>query len=184
MAYDDALFQLGMDLTRSSTAQKEDLFETAPASTGQINSNSSGRSIILDLIGVKELASATAVEKALRAALSLLETGSYHVTSGRRPHRGCTWISAKAQAGIVSIEAWLSTGYVAVDLTGTTLPPEKAMIAFANAFGAREAILRPTWQASLSTRYAKRHAPISPEPVPFARRTGKTTGTEKTAKAA
>ena len=26
MAYDDALFQLGMDLTRSSTAQEEDLF--------------------------------------------------------------------------------------------------------------------------------------------------------------
>ena len=29
MAYDDTLFQLGMDLTRSSTAQKEDHGETA-----------------------------------------------------------------------------------------------------------------------------------------------------------
>ena len=29
MAYDDALFQLGMDLTRSSTAQKEDHGEAA-----------------------------------------------------------------------------------------------------------------------------------------------------------
>ena len=29
MAYDDALFQLGMDLTRSSTAQKEDHGENA-----------------------------------------------------------------------------------------------------------------------------------------------------------
>ena len=30
MAYDDTLFQLGMDLTRSSTAQKEELNEIAP----------------------------------------------------------------------------------------------------------------------------------------------------------
>ena len=29
MAYDDTLFQLGMDLTRSSTAQKEDHGENA-----------------------------------------------------------------------------------------------------------------------------------------------------------
>ena len=29
MAYTDALFQLGMDLTRSSTAQKEDHGQTA-----------------------------------------------------------------------------------------------------------------------------------------------------------
>ncbi|MGI9478940.1 MAG: adenosylmethionine decarboxylase, partial [Hyphomicrobiaceae bacterium] len=29
MAYEDTLFQLGMDLTRSSTAQKEDLDGTA-----------------------------------------------------------------------------------------------------------------------------------------------------------
>ena len=31
MAFDDALFQLGMDLTRSSTAQKEDHYVTVHA---------------------------------------------------------------------------------------------------------------------------------------------------------
>ncbi len=184
MAYDDALFQLGMDLTRSSTAQKEDLFETAPASTGQSNSTSSGQDIILDLIGAKELASANAVEKALRAALNFLKTDSYQMTFGSRPHRGCNWVSAKVQGGIVSIETWPGTGYVSVDLAGTALRHELAMMALANAFGAREAILRPTRQASLSARYAKRHAPRTREPVPFARRAGESARTESTAKAA
>ena len=35
MAYDDTLFQLGMDLTRSSTAQKEDFGKAPGAQNGE-----------------------------------------------------------------------------------------------------------------------------------------------------
>lgn len=42
MAYNDALFQLGMDLTRSSTAQKEDHGKVAQVVVAQ-NTNSSER---------------------------------------------------------------------------------------------------------------------------------------------
>jgi len=39
MAYNDALFQLGMDLTRSSTAQKEDHGKVAHAVVAQCNTS-------------------------------------------------------------------------------------------------------------------------------------------------
>ena len=184
MAYDDTLFQLGMDLTRSSTAQKEDLFETAPTSTGRTNSSSSGRSIILDMIGVTERTSAAAVEKTLRNALGFLNTESYEISSGHESHRGSQWVSAEASDGVVRLESWPGSGFMSVNVSGTNLTSETTMIALAKAFGAREAILRPTKQASLATRYAKRHATNSCKPIPLAKRARGTANTGRVTKAA
>jgi S-adenosylmethionine decarboxylase len=63
MAYTDALFQLGMDLTRSSTAQKEDHGHSALAQTEDRKDyfierdgvKCAGTHLIIDLFGARRL---------------------------------------------------------------------------------------------------------------------------------
>jgi S-adenosylmethionine decarboxylase len=165
MAYDDALFQLGMDLTRSSTAQKEDLIETAPAPYERRDRDTSARCIHLDLIGAKRLASARAVEGAMRDALRFLKAGPVSLGSLRTEPAGCIRALAEFGQSRISVEAWPHSGYVAVDFTGAPLRPEAAMTALADAFGAREVIVRRTRPASGLSRFTKTAtaAPAAPE---------------------
>ena len=63
MAYTDSLFQLGMDLTRSSTAQKEDHGQTALAAHDDRKDyfierdgvRYAGTHLLIDLFGAKRL---------------------------------------------------------------------------------------------------------------------------------
>ncbi len=81
MAFNDTLFQLGMDLTRSSTAQKEDHScaefnaqvadpETSPIVEQSVST--AGTTIFIDLHGAKRLDDVKSAERATRRAVETL----------------------------------------------------------------------------------------------------------------
>ncbi len=81
MAFNDTLFQLGMDLTRSSTAQKEDHSraefnaevpdtETSPVVEQSVNT--AGTTIFIDLHGAKRLDDVKSAERATKRAVESL----------------------------------------------------------------------------------------------------------------
>jgi S-adenosylmethionine decarboxylase len=180
MAFNDTLFQLGMDLTRSSTAQKEDLHETAPVAqecSGTANQNGdarlAGQSLHIDLVGARRLDSARSAEKALRLAFELAkgEIGSADIR--RSPKSGCLSGTAAHADGRLTIEAWPATGYVAVDVVSArAIRPELLLTGLMDAFAAREVMIRRQRSESDGARY-KRPAvmPASVTAVSPARRT-------------
>src|SRR3990170_156568 len=77
MAFNDTLFQLGMDLTRSSTAQKEDhVYDVAcverPESEPHNEPRYTGRHLFIDLHGAGRLTDAKSAERAMKSALESL----------------------------------------------------------------------------------------------------------------
>ena len=80
MAFNDTLFQLGMDLTRSSTAQKEDhsraefSAEVQDPVTSPVEQSTStaGTTIFIDLHGAKRLDDIKSAERATRRAVETL----------------------------------------------------------------------------------------------------------------
>jgi S-adenosylmethionine decarboxylase len=133
MAYQDALFQLGMDLTRSSTAQKEDHGETAhvahslgPVSGPHEGSKSTpmkresarwaGRHLIIDLFGAGKLDDIEHIERTLKrcvevAGATLLRVHLHHLAPGT----GVTGVAVLAESHI-SIHTWPEQGYAALDV--------------------------------------------------------------------
>lgn len=137
MAYQDALFQLGMDLTRSSTAQKEDHGETAcvardvaPESdfrlrkqtedTGRFQdrvvSGFSGSHLVIDLFGALRLDDADHIEKTLKqcAALAGAQLLHVHLNPGA-PDEGVSGFAAVA-GGHLAIHTHPVTGTAALDV--------------------------------------------------------------------
>lgn len=150
MAFNDTLFQLGMDLTRSSTAQKEDRArveffaqetdrDTYPA---EHNVKTAGTTIFIDLHGASRLGDVKSAERALKRAVEGmgLKLKSLHfdnVASG-----GVSGV-AVLSSGHVSVQACSRSQFAAIDARGCLgLKPETALVALANAFEAREAVIR------------------------------------------
>ncbi len=150
MAFNDTLFQLGMDLTRSSTAQKEDHARVAAFNdevedrfAGPIDHSisSAGTSVFIDLHGAKRLDDAKSVERAIKRAVECLGLKLKAVRSDRSGGRvsGIATLSN----GRVAFQACSRSGFAAIDATGCAgLKPEAALIALANAFEAREAVIK------------------------------------------
>ncbi len=141
MAYNDTLFQLGMDLTRSSTAQKEDTYdsnayETARAAcdetTPEIRLETpderkdffierdgirfAGTHLIIDLFGARRLDDLKHVEATLRkcveqAGATLLHIHLHHFT----PNGGVSGVAVLAESHI-SIHSWPEADYAALDV--------------------------------------------------------------------
>src|SRR5580765_2936520 len=81
MAFNDTLFQLGMDLTRSSTAQKEDHARaefnadvTEPDTNPGLehSTNTAGTTVFIDLHGAKRLDDVKSAERATKRAVESL----------------------------------------------------------------------------------------------------------------
>ena len=132
MAYTDALFQLGMDLTRSSTAQKEDHGLSALAQTENRKDDLSNRDgarcagthLIIDLFGAMRLDDLRHISDTLKrcvavAGASLLHIHLHHVS----PRGGVAGVAVLAESHI-SIHSWPETGYAALDvfMCGETKP--------------------------------------------------------------
>jgi S-adenosylmethionine decarboxylase len=91
MAYNDTLFQLGMDLTRSSTTQKEDPFAPAFASdtvsidpkpemnTGTTAGAFSGNHLTADLTDIERLDDLGFIETTLRRCMDLAGVTPQHI---------------------------------------------------------------------------------------------------------
>ena len=133
MAYQDALFQLGMDLTRSSTAQKEDHGETARVAhnvepvSGRHESRDNyfierdgvrfaGNHLIIDLSGACKLDDLKHIELTLKRCVEVAGATVQHVHLHRgAPNSGVTGV-AVLSGGHLSIHTWPEAGYAALDV--------------------------------------------------------------------
>ncbi|MEZ5899162.1 MAG: S-adenosylmethionine decarboxylase [Hyphomicrobiaceae bacterium] len=151
MAYNDALFQLGMDLTRSSTAQKEDHCEVASdvrnepvAVTAAPGIKGSGRNLFIDLHGASRLSDVKSAERALKVALAVLGKQPRAIEISRLADGTLSGVAVLG-IGHLSFQASPRNGFVAVDVRGCAgLDPHAAMFALADAFSAREAAIQKT----------------------------------------
>ena len=124
MAYTDSLFQLGMDLTRSSTAQKEDHGQSALAAHEDRKDyfierdgvRCAGTHLIIDLFGAKRLDDLKHIKETLKrcvevAGATLLHIHLHHFT----PNGGVSGVAVLAESHI-SIHSWPEAGYAALDV--------------------------------------------------------------------
>ena len=125
MAYTDSLFQLGMDLTRSSTAQKEDHDRTAHVAHDDDRKDYfierdgvryAGTHLIIDLFGAKRLDDLRHIKETLKrcvevAGATLLHIHLHHFT----PNGGVSGVAVLSESHI-SIHSWPEAGYAALDV--------------------------------------------------------------------
>jgi S-adenosylmethionine decarboxylase len=124
MAYTDALFQLGMDLTRSSTAQKEDHGQSALVAQDDRKDyfierdgvRCAGTHLIIDLFGARRLDDLRHISDTLKrcvevAGATLLHIHLHHFT----PNGGVSGVAVLAESHI-SIHSWPEAGYAALDV--------------------------------------------------------------------
>ncbi|HWB43865.1 MAG TPA: adenosylmethionine decarboxylase [Hyphomicrobiaceae bacterium] len=124
MAYTDSLFQLGMDLTRSSTAQKEDHGQSAPVAHEDRKDyfierdgvRFAGTHLIIDLFGARRLDDLKHIKETLKrcvevAGATLLHIHLHHFT----PNGGVSGVAVLAESHI-SIHSWPEVGYAALDV--------------------------------------------------------------------
>jgi S-adenosylmethionine decarboxylase len=157
MAYEDTLFQLGMDLTRSSTAQKEDLDGTARVVHDEVDFDEdrkdffierdgvryAGNHLIIDLFGAKRLDDIGYIERTLKqcvdtAGASLLHIHLHHFT----PNGGVSGVAVLSESHI-SIHSWPEADYAALDvfMCGDARP-DLCVDVLREAFEAREVVVK------------------------------------------
>ena len=154
MAFNDTLFQLGMDLTRSSPAHEEDIVagsarvESGDSTNFFAERNSvhfAGSHLIVDLIGAKRLDDLKHVEATVRRCVR--SAGSVIVSAQ---------LTRAPSKGVASFDVFMPGGSDAYD-AGDVLRA---------AFGAREAVLKAHKRCELpqsvlahASRKAKRPLP-------------------------
>ena len=124
MAFYDTLFQLGMDLTRSSTAQEEDHREAAQAAHEDRKDffierdgiRFAGTHLIVDLFGARRLDDIQHIKRTLKrcvnvAGATLLHIHLHHFT----PNGGVSGVAVLAESHI-SIHSWPEANYAALDV--------------------------------------------------------------------
>ena len=124
MAYTDSLFQLGMDLTRSSTAQKEDHGQAALGAHDDRKDyfierdgvRFAGTHLLIDLYGAKRLDDLKHIKETLKrcvevAGATLLHIHLHHFT----PNGGVSGVAVLSESHI-SIHSWPEVGYAALDV--------------------------------------------------------------------
>lgn len=168
MAYNDALFQLGMDLTRSSTAHEEDHRETARVAQDNIElreeSNTyesqgecerldffierdgvryAGNHLIIDLFGAKRVDDLKHVEETLTrcvevAGATMLHCHLHHFT----PNGGVSGVAVLSESHI-SIHSWPEADYAALDvfMCGDA-KPHLCVEVLRDAFQARDVVVK------------------------------------------
>ena len=152
MAFNDTLFQLGMDLTRSSPAQKEDLGNTAPVAQHEDRKDFfierdgvrfAGTHLIIDLFGAKRLDDLKHIERTLKrcvevAGATLLHIHLHHFT----PNGGVSGVAVLSESHI-SIHSWPEADYAALDvfMCGDA-QPHLAVPVLKEAFGASDVVVK------------------------------------------
>jgi S-adenosylmethionine decarboxylase len=156
MAYDDALFQLGMDLTRSSTTQKEDISASALSGNGsgahedrkdffieRDGKRYAGNHLIIDLFGARRLDDLRLIERTMKrcvevAGATLLHIHLHHFT----PNGGVSGVAVLSESHI-SVHTWPEADYAAFDvfMCGEA-KPELCVEVLKNAFSARDVVVK------------------------------------------
>ena len=159
MAFNDTLFQLGMDLTRSSTAQEEDRRVAAPVAHKDYahvahddrkdhfierdGVRFAGTHLLVDLFGARRLDDLKHIEATLKrcaeaAGATLLDVHLHHFT----PNGGVSGVAVLAESHI-SIHSWPEADYAALDvfMCGDA-QPEKCIEILREAFSVREVVVK------------------------------------------
>jgi S-adenosylmethionine decarboxylase len=148
MAFNDTLFQLGMDLTRSSTAQKEDhsfVASVAESSTRSSGSNVShaGYHVIIDLYGAKRLDDVKHIERTLKRCADVSGIRLAHVHLLRAAADGDVSGAAVLDDGHISVQARAETGFAAFDVfMGGVAKPQRCVEVLREAFSARDVTVK------------------------------------------
>ena len=132
MAYHDALFQLGMDLTRSSTAHEEDLDGTARVVHDDNDQQEdrkdffierdgvryAGNHLIIDLFGAQRLDDIEHVEHTLKKCVDTAGASLLHIHLHPFSPEGISGVSGVAvlAESHISIHTWPERGYAALDV--------------------------------------------------------------------
>ncbi len=162
MAFNDTLFQLGMDLTRSSPAQEEEFAVAARDERADCANESfatlSLKTVAIDLTGAGEIGTVRAVQRAVGRALAFSRKSVTGAELKRHAKTGAIKGTVAFTGGRIFVEAWPATGYVALDIQGV-MRPEMALTAFADAFDAREAVVKKARLPNDGARYKKPAVP-------------------------
>lgn len=163
MAFNDTLFQLGMDLTRSSTAQTEDHSRTPYASetvahkaapVGPTSPRIEDCTLFIDLHGAKKPADARSARSAMKRAIETLGLKATQLFVDLRDNGAFSGVAVVGD-GHISVAECPRSGLFAVNAGGTSgFSACDAMMAFANAFGAREAVIQKARRPSVSSANA------------------------------
>jgi S-adenosylmethionine decarboxylase len=123
MAFNDSLFQLGMDLARSSTTQTEDLI--APLALEDVREDGSpeqdrlsfaGVHLIVDIAGASRLDDLGHVEDTLRKCVKVAGAKLLHVHVHKHAPKGGMSGVAVLEGSHVSFHSWPHAGYAAFDM--------------------------------------------------------------------
>jgi S-adenosylmethionine decarboxylase len=157
MAYTDALFQLGMDLTRSSTAQKEDHGSSAPLAQNdrkdyiieRDGARCAGTHLIIDLFGAERLDDLHHINDTLKrcvevAGATLLHIHLHHISADG----GVSGVAVLAE-GHVNVYCRPRVRYAAFDLfMDGEAKPHRAVKVVKRAFGARRTVVKEHLRAA------------------------------------
>lgn len=125
MAFDDALFQLGMDLTRSSTAQKEDRYDTVHVVASEVrdmvlierdSEKFAGTHLIFDLFGAERLDDMKHIERTLKRCVEMAGAKLLHIHLHRFAGNGGVSGVVVFDTGHATIRTWPERDFAAVDL--------------------------------------------------------------------
>ena len=130
MAFNDTLFQLGMDLTRSSPAQKEEYGEVAQRVVAQntasierasgrfagLNTQSMGTRVTIDVYGITGLDDIGHVETTLTRCVEAAATQLQHLHLHPVPATGGVSGVAVLSDGHISFHSRPQAGYAALDI--------------------------------------------------------------------
>lgn len=164
MAFDDALFQLGMDLTRSSPAQKEDLAVRAGARAAiedtpgdRDASRHAGRHLMIDLFGARRLDDITHVERTLKDCVEAAGGTLLHLhVHPLQPTGGVTGVAVLKESHI-AIHSWPESGYAALDIfMSGSADPTRAIPVLRQAFSAAEVRITAQLRGTPSETKGKR----------------------------
>ena len=161
MAYQDTLFQLGMDLTRSSPAQKEDIVVASrPAARRSQDVKSTegrqgsrlerdalgvaGHHVLIDVLGGERLDDVAHIERALRRCADAVGRTIQHLHLHPVSSTGGVAGVAVLDDSHVSIRTWPERGFAALDvlMTGNARYSLNSRL-LTEAFGASSVVTRP-----------------------------------------
>jgi S-adenosylmethionine decarboxylase len=150
MAYTDALFQLGMDLTRSSTAQKEDHGQTAQLAhqsgkdfLERDGVRCAGTHLIVDLYGARRLDDLKHIKETLKRCVDAAGATPLHVHLHRFQEDGGVSGVAVLAEGHISLRSWPGAGYIALDaFMGRDADPQVAVDIVKQAFKPAKTVVK------------------------------------------